>query len=575
MENGQRAISDLFESRRIFNIPTYQRAYSWGEKQLQDFMKDLEDQNIERDYFFGTLLLQVQNSEGHFKIIDVVDGQQRITTLVIFMRVLLKKLAEAGDDIDILRETYLEYRNEYRLRVLEYDNDFFRKYIMEENSDDSPEVDTPSQRRLIEAKRFFETEIAKISIDTAREFRAKIERAKVLTYAVSNDAEATLIFETTNDRGKPLTSLEKIKSFLMYKIYITARQPEKHLHTIQTRFGEIYKDYEGMREHWTLDEDDILRNHYITFVAGGVDERRNDYGKHLSLVKGKINDLASDESTRDEATKFIEVYSQELKETFSTFRSMSGMFEGDLWNLYLLRKLAQFLPLLVTALKYDKTKHKSNFVRITKLAEMASFRIYGIRKRKQSNATLTHRFFKLAQDFTGNYDHLAAGLKDLIGEYCSDYEFQERLESPTVYEDVASNDLTYLLWRYENHLRSFEYIEESYFPYRTKYRSLSIEHIIPQNPRIIPNWMTSDFPSTYLHSLGNLTLDISTENSGKSNLAFQEKHRYFYRDSLFKSQTELVSFACPETNEWDEASVILRRTKLLNFALRCWNYKDV
>ena len=107
MENGQRAISDLFESRRIFNIPKYQRAYSWGEKQLQDFMKDLENQSIDRDYFFGTLLLQVQNSEGHFKIIDVVDGQQRITTLVIFMRVLLKRLAEAGDDIDILRETYL------------------------------------------------------------------------------------------------------------------------------------------------------------------------------------------------------------------------------------------------------------------------------------------------------------------------------------------------------------------------------------------------------------------------------------------------------------------------------------
>ena len=130
MENGQKTISDLFESRRLFNIPRYQRAYAWEEKHLQDFIGDIKSQNLERDYFFGTILLQVADSNGLFKVVDIVDGQQRITTLVIFMRALLKKLAVAGDDVGIFEESYVQYRDEYKLRVLEYDNAFFQNYIM-------------------------------------------------------------------------------------------------------------------------------------------------------------------------------------------------------------------------------------------------------------------------------------------------------------------------------------------------------------------------------------------------------------------------------------------------------------
>ena len=93
MENGQKAISDLFEPRRVFNIPKYQRAYAWETKQLQDFINDIDNQIIGIDYFFGTILLQIRDNEGYFKVIDIVDGQQRLTTLTIFMRLLLERLS--------------------------------------------------------------------------------------------------------------------------------------------------------------------------------------------------------------------------------------------------------------------------------------------------------------------------------------------------------------------------------------------------------------------------------------------------------------------------------------------------
>ncbi|GAX41086.1 hypothetical protein NIES4075_20550 [Tolypothrix sp. NIES-4075] len=58
MENGQKTILELFDGRKIFNIPKYQRAYAWESRQLNDFINDIKNQNIEKEYFFGTILFQ-------------------------------------------------------------------------------------------------------------------------------------------------------------------------------------------------------------------------------------------------------------------------------------------------------------------------------------------------------------------------------------------------------------------------------------------------------------------------------------------------------------------------------------
>jgi hypothetical protein len=612
VENGQKSISDLFESRRIFNIPRYQRGYSWEEKQLQDFISDLGHQDngkaptgkgptgrgasgkvsgkgvkgkTDKDYFFGTLLLQTRPNEGHFKLIDIVDGQQRLTTLVIFMRLLLQKLEAAGDDVAILRESYVKYRSQYKLRVLEYDNEFFRRFILEdapvgksgingiEEDEIETEIQTPSQRRMLEAKTYFAAVLEKASLETARYYRERIERAKVLTYAVSDNAEATLIFETTNDRGKPLSSLEKIKSFLMYQVFLCASQPDEYLNALQARFGAIYRDYEEMRTHcWFLDEDDILRNHYIAFEAKDISEALGSLFKHLSLVKDRINVLSSDPDSREQATDFINRYSEELARTFALCNAMMGRLPGNLSNLVHLKRLANFLPLLIVSLQHDSSKDKRHFERIAKLLEIISFRVYGIRRRKVNNATLIKRLFALAQNFEGDYATLANDLKDLIGEYCSDYEFEKRLDSPTFYEDIAHNELTYLLWRYENFVRASR--SGSLIPYRM-FRNLCVEHIIPQNPRLMPPGIGEEFYKKYVHSLGNLALDVGGENAAKSNESFAVKYHYHYRHSRFRSQEELVDFVDSETGEWNEESVLTRHHKLMKFALRCWDYKVV
>lgn len=85
MDNGEKKISSLFDGRTLFNVPEYQRAYAWGEAQLSDFIEDIQNQKEDKSYFLGTVLFEEKGLENNYEVIDIVDGQQRITTIIIFM----------------------------------------------------------------------------------------------------------------------------------------------------------------------------------------------------------------------------------------------------------------------------------------------------------------------------------------------------------------------------------------------------------------------------------------------------------------------------------------------------------
>ncbi|MBI2647539.1 DUF262 domain-containing protein [Candidatus Woesearchaeota archaeon] len=106
MENGQKSIFELFSGDKHFKVPQYQRAYAWSEKQLMDFLEDINNQRKDKEYFFGTILFQDNGVRDGFEQIDIVDGQQRITTLVIFMKVLLNVLGSKDGVLQVRTNPY-------------------------------------------------------------------------------------------------------------------------------------------------------------------------------------------------------------------------------------------------------------------------------------------------------------------------------------------------------------------------------------------------------------------------------------------------------------------------------------
>ncbi|MCY4570848.1 MAG: DUF262 domain-containing HNH endonuclease family protein [Candidatus Poribacteria bacterium] len=576
MENGQKRISELFDGRKIFNIPKYQRAYAWEKKQLKDFVEDIENQKPDRSYFFGTILFQEQQRHEGFEMIDIVDGQQRITTLIIFMKLLLAEWKKAGNDVTMLKDTYIQIYNRYKLHVLETDNDFFTSYILQDNRPDDSQVHTPSQRRLLKAKDFLSQSL-EASSDKIKEFIDTIESMKVLTYSVEDKAEATLIFETTNDRGKSLTNLEKTKSFLMHKTYIVSDNPETELDIHQNRFSEIYRAYEEIESR--VDEDSILQYHFIAFFEEW--KNKSEYQNHVQTIKQKVNGLINANSTV-EAAEFINQYSLELKESFEFTRTLFISREPYLLDIFALSRQATFYPLLIKTYKSDNSDGKDNFKRVAQLVEIICFRLSIIGSRADKGREF---LYGLAKGFNGDFQQLIRKLRHFISSNCSDLAFERALKSPSFHSDVNLNDQRYLFWKYENYLRGIDgYSEMSYDEFtNNKPRSrFSIEHIIPQNPKeskvvvedsilATTDFESSEFKENYLHSIGNLTIDPISANASKSNQNFPYKNqRYFCRAPLM-AQNELIDFLNDETGQWDTASISNRARTIRLFALERWN----
>ena len=593
MENGQKTIKNLFDGRIIFNIPKYQRAYTWEEKQIEEFVDDLENQDPAKDYFLGTILFQDRGMSDDFDHIDIVDGQQRITTLIIFMKLLIDHLGTHKDEttkIDMLRDTYIQQYGEYKLHVLQDDNEFFKSYILEDNPVPNGGVRTPSQRRLDNAKKILLERVKSYSPQTLLELKNKIERMRVLTYSVKDNAEATQIFETTNDRGKSLTNLEKIKSFLMYNTYLASPEstnPDPNLNSLQDCFGEIYRDYEMInnvdRVNIRLDEDLILYYHCIAFEEWASD---HEYQWPVQMIKDQVNKLIK-AGKKSEAINFIKRCSREIKESFAIVKTLLQSEISSVLDIFALNRAAVSYSLLIKAYKLDVSNGKTDFKRVARLIEIICFRlgIGGYRVDRGRN-----RLYELGRNFNGSFDSLTSDLKDFVNGFCNDNDFRRRLLSPSFAEDINNNDKLYLFWKYENYLRNevqpiFPKMSYDEFTNKDPRTKFSIEHIIPQSPKesrvvesnsesILPA-ISQEFEEKYLHSVGNLTFDPISANSSKSNQPFESKEQNYFRKAPLKTQNELIDFFNEKTEKWDDVSICKRSNKILEFALDYWGHEKV
>lgn len=578
MDNGERKLSSLFDGRTILNIPDYQRSYSWGILQLSDFLEDIQNQKLGRSYFYGTVLFQEKGLDENYEIIDIVDGQQRLTTVIIFMAVVIEKLSELisndveQEELDLLRETYIKHRRRYKLQMQSEDNDFFHSYILE-NSSGKDYARTPAQTRLIYAKDYFSRHLSGYGKEELEEIKKKVdENLRVLVYSVKDTAEATLIFETTNDRGKNLTDLEKIKSFVMYKSYMASENPpEELLSKIRNRFSEIYREYESFSQE--MSEDSILQYHFICSENWSGKE----YQRNVQALKKHINKMVGNNKDT-QVLEYIDKYTRELKETFSTVKILLKSKIRPVRDIFLLNRISNFWPLLIKSYKLDTSENKEQFHSVARLLEIYSFRIYAINQNRGN--TGQSKLYGLAKDFEGNYKSLCESLSLLIEEYSDDKSFKNNLSRIDLYHKVGSKDLGYLFWKYENYLRSdFQPkappMSEDEISDKSSNLKMSIEHVASQTPAksvvndvdILPK-IDEDFEEQYLHSIGNLTIDPLSANASKGNKAFTEKNDGYFVRAPFKTQNELEDYLIDK--KWTSESITTRKNKLIDFALNNW-----
>lgn len=579
MTPGLNRISQLFSGANKFIIPKYQRAYAWEEQQLKDFWEDVYYHSSEQKYFFGTILLKEGEREGYFDTLEVVDGQQRLATITIFVSKIIEKLETINPekDLAIQKDSFVKYRGVYKLKISDSDNTFFQSYILTNNSPQS--FDTPSQRKLFDAKKYFENKLSEIDeTDLEAELErmlTMIENADVLVYSMKNSAEAALIFQTANDRGIALTQLEKIKSYLMHRIYLSDKDAsDEIIDNINSRFGEIFRSIERIQPLFNnrnikeVGEDQICQYHYISHYDW---RNKREYQYYFQSIK-QILDTYGREDKHKDVVEYINDYTQSLIETFSIFEKILRFQNENLENIIYMRQVAVFFPLLVKAYKFDNSSNKENFSELLLNIEKFCFRFYFFNTKWRSD--VRHIFNQLTRSFDGDFQWLFSQIASNIDLYCG--TLIEALKSPTIGE-YNKNELKYLFWKYENHLReNFQpkWPKMSFEEFNTQSTKskFEIEHIHSQKPlnRLKFSRKTVKFKENYLNSLGNLTIAPKSSNASMGNQEFEVKKKLYFEKAPFKTQIELSDFVNKNKLKWDEQAITTRAKKIIEFALDKW-----
>ena len=537
MQSGNSKIFELFNGDKIFNVPKYQRAFTWQKENLNDFLDDLINHRGDKDYFLGTFLFHQQPNRGEYEIIDIVDGQQRLTTIILFQKELIKIIQNNSDKVtDKTFHKYVKDRDGVYKLELDNDDDTFLHNLID--NEKICNIETPSQKNLLTAKKYFQDELKKLSFEKLEKMYETLIYAEIILYIVNKISDATQIFELLNDRGRRLTSLEGIKSFLMYKISsLKLKDFEQPIKRIQDSLSSIYR----IIEQNSIDEKNVLRYHTITF------EKVEDYNEPDKYIKNRINKLFDNSRSDDTIKREILDYVKRLERSFYIFKKIkqNSMKSDNLNKLFMVGRVSPFFPFLMKI--YDEEINRfDDFVSILlKFTFKATF--IGLKNRNE-------KFYKYIKNNNNLFETFKLPIND--NWWNINNRFTDVLSYRNYYEWINKNMVKYILFEYENSLRQIKGYPlltiENYFESDER-RKISIEHITAQKCRNVQ--FDDDFEENYLHSLGNLVLDSKASNSRKGNNAVQDKIEEYDKAPIM-SQNELNNTTI-DWNNLDEVKAFI------------------
>jgi hypothetical protein len=601
--SSDRSVYDLFD-RTLLQVPDYQRGYAWELPHLEEFWEDLSVLPAHAKHYTGTVVLHprgehdVRDDAGvRHRVVDVVDGQQRLTSVVLLLNELRRRLAQVGAELEAQKvgEQYVWIRKEGRPQaVLTLGRDidpFWQRCVL---ADQPPfqGARLRSEARLLAARRFFEARLDEISRSDGASSRLRelydtvTDRLRFTLYEVDDQAQVGVIFETLNDRGKPLTELEKAKNYLLF--LASGLEPGRRRslsEEVNTTWAHVYErlmeaditdpreEDRFLRAHWLMAIDPVRRNWDGTASLKSRFPRQRYWADPDALMEevgGYVRELA------DAARAFCDTRRPTADGAFPEFTSHRDEVRDWSERLRRVGALASFTPLLLAV----RLRHRGDaelYREVVELCEKFAFRVYRLRGVRANSGQ--GRLFSLAYDvYTGTEtaDSMLHRLRDAIAAWSPRPMFEREFEALGDERNwYAWAGLRYFLYEYERALTGRRPVKVAWGEVEQRPREETIEHILPQSPRE-GEWLAFDDEArkVYTHDLGNLVLTF--DNSSYSNKAFLEKRdgkaggdgpdngACFARSPLLQEQRIAGHL------DWTPKAVLTRRSELIAWAHERW-----
>ena len=422
-------LPDIFH-KRVFRVPDYQRGYAWEKEQVGEFLDDLYFLGPRHHYTGTVVLCQApdalprRGADGtNYVETHIVDGQQRLTTIVLLLNELSRALDAYQGCADLaqgIRNNYIETKGKdggtvYKLSLNEDIDKFFKASILPKTAGIEPPP-VRSAERLREAKaqiaKFLERMEGKSDLDhqayLTDMYDKVAERLHFNLYEVHEEAEVGIIFEVMNDRGKRLTNLEKVKNYLLYvasSLKVDKATRDELAKAVNKAWAEILRNLMAADLSEPADENRLLRMHWIAYYDP---QSRNWDGS--KSIKHKFS-LREYDGRHDDLLKDLHQYVDGLCASSVAFcdaqkplwpGAFASFLEGirdDLrcWSEKLMGigVIVAFLPLLM-ATRQRWPSEPQKYVELVKLCETFAFRAYsawGARSHYRESA-----MFHLAHD---------------------------------------------------------------------------------------------------------------------------------------------------------------------------------
>ncbi len=558
----------------VFEIPSYQRGYAWQKEQLKDFWNDLEHVSKlgNQFHYMHSLTLRELENELESSAFEIIDGQQRLATSLILLGLLAKTTQNKDPKYSLINlEPILSYKY-YGL------SEAFRA-ITEEEKDLEAFKTSFYAKNLIEAYAFFKEKISDTPVGTLEKMFDALIKKMLFSVVELNDnrIDPFSSFETINNRGKDLSTLELLKNrlhFVAHKIC-----DEGDLENLQNEINDTYTlIYHDLRQFEDNHLEGFLK-HFVAYYYGEKSKFKerllntafDAHKKYDDLYEEyeKINDLLLHLSYSSKVWYFLHTLDDEELRIEITPK-MRNLLE-KMRRLNALSNNA-FLPLLLSlltiqlAVRSGSERHYTTkeLEDLLEYLERFGFLIYGVAGKDTPKNEWIELAFEAFRAFRYGEENIA--IENLPTLEKSFFNRQGNSGLELLEESIHSlknaekwykwdKALNYLLYEYELH-----HNPETTLNFDSSLES--IEHILPQNPdqgysAKEKNWAKNP---NIVHALGNLLLIPKNANSSLSNKPFDEKRKQYLKGSYSEKEVaKNASFGVEQIKE--------RSEKLLDFLI--------
>lgn len=571
----QTTVAEIFSinSDKIYRIPKYQREYTWGINDWDALFNDVTDN--EHGYFLGSYIC-VNSGSLNGTILEVIDGQQRFSTLMLLLTALYEKLSEHKDDMDDddrndlanlrselanKKQTFAangKKKTEYKQRLFlqkQNMNDEDFSYILYDNGIITDQKTKPlnfGNRRIAKAYRHFgkliEDEVVEIrnehpnitEVGALFGIVRKFETAVLVGIEVDTNKDAYMLFESLNHRGVPLSALDLIKNTLIAQAEDASDADNSYEkwkyilncvgqddYSVQERFFRQY--YNAFREELNEPYPKTDKRYYLGYLA----TRTTLLDIYEKMIKDDYKRFLDDLSEKAERYSVIVNNSDETHEYTETLLDLSRISGA---------------PSYILLLYLMSNQNVLNLTDID-LNEIIKVLITFFVRRNVTDVPNTRKLTQLFMDIIAEVKLLQGNsivqiVHDRLQAVSApDSLFEDKLRGPVYDENPEA--ARFILCSIEAQHQTKEIYADLWSRDNNKKYVWTIEHIFPEGENVPAPWvqmiaggdiaLAKQHRANYVHTIGNLT--ITGYNQNLSNMSFEQK-----RDRTSKDKTKEIGY---------------------------------